>query len=129
MITMTEGIQAWMLPCPVKAWAGVDCPGCGFQRSLWALVQGDLVESWSHYPPLIPFLLTMVLVVVWVRSKWQHRQVALVAAVAVTCVFIIGNYAVKMRGGHPASEGRQATHLHELSDNPAVSLASIAEKK
>lgn len=115
MITMTEGNHAWMLPCPIKAWAGVDCPGCGFQRSLWALVQGDFTESWAHYPPLIPFLLTMVLVVISVRSRWRFRQVALVTAVVVTCLFIVGNYAVKMS--------------HTEMKNSAFSLASETEKK
>nr|WP_294791533.1 DUF2752 domain-containing protein [uncultured Mucilaginibacter sp.] len=46
-----------LLPCPFKYITGLDCPGCGFQRSLLALVQGNLSESFRLYPPTIPLLL------------------------------------------------------------------------
>jgi hypothetical protein len=45
------------LPCPFKYVTGIDCPGCGFQRSVVALIQGDLHQSFLLYPPAIPLLL------------------------------------------------------------------------
>jgi hypothetical protein len=85
-----------MLPCPVKTWWGIDCPGCGFQRAFFALLQGDLSESWHHYPALIPFLVTMVLVPVAVKTQWPYRKWALWGALAVTCTFITTHYVIKM---------------------------------
>jgi hypothetical protein len=46
-----------MLPCPFKYITGIDCPGCGFQRSVLALIQGDLHKSLLYYPPAIPLIL------------------------------------------------------------------------
>ena len=46
-----------MLPCPFKYLTGIDCPGCGFQRSVLALMQGDLHKSFDLYPPTIPLLI------------------------------------------------------------------------
>ncbi|WP_426669116.1 DUF2752 domain-containing protein [Mucilaginibacter sp. McL0603] len=46
-----------MLPCPFKYITGIDCPGCGFQRSVIALIQGDLHKSFLFYPPAIPLLI------------------------------------------------------------------------
>lgn len=46
-----------MLSCPFKFITGIDCPGCGFQRSLLALLQGDLHQSFQLYPPAIPLLI------------------------------------------------------------------------
>jgi hypothetical protein len=46
-----------MLPCPFKYITGIDCPGCGFQRSVVALTQGDLHKSFLFYPPAIPLLI------------------------------------------------------------------------
>lgn len=96
----THDPSGWMLTCPVKAWTGVDCPGCGFQRSMWALVQGNLGESWHHYPPLIPFLVTVALLLVAFRTRLRHRMQLLAASVAVTCAFIATHYVCKMFMDH-----------------------------
>lgn len=34
----------------------MDCPGCGFQRSLLALFEGDLRTSLTLYPATLPCL-------------------------------------------------------------------------
>ncbi len=46
-----------MFPCPFKYITGIDCPGCGFQRAVVALIQGDLHKSFLFYPPAIPLLI------------------------------------------------------------------------
>lgn len=45
-----------LLPCPFKYLTGLDCPGCGFQRAVLSLVQGNFSESFKLYPPTIPLL-------------------------------------------------------------------------
>ncbi|MFI5139848.1 MAG: DUF2752 domain-containing protein [Sphingobacteriales bacterium] len=50
-------LQNHLIPCPFKYLTGIDCPGCGFQRSVLALFQGDLHKSFTLYPPTIPLLL------------------------------------------------------------------------
>ena len=50
-------LQNHLLPCPFKYITGIDCPGCGFQRAVIALIQGNLHKSFLLYPPAIPLLL------------------------------------------------------------------------
>ena len=50
-------LQGHLLPCPFKYLTGIDCPGCGFQRSVIALIQGDLQKSFLLYPAAIPLIL------------------------------------------------------------------------
>jgi hypothetical protein len=50
-------LQNHLLPCPFKYLTGIDCPGCGFQRSVLALIKGNLAQSFTFYPPTIPLLL------------------------------------------------------------------------
>jgi hypothetical protein len=56
-LVFLKWLQGHLAPCPFKYLTGIDCPGCGFQRSVLALVQGDLHTSFSVYPPAIPLLL------------------------------------------------------------------------
>ncbi len=50
-------LQNHLLRCPFKYLTGIDCPGCGFQRSVLALIQGDIHKSFMLYPATIPLLL------------------------------------------------------------------------
>jgi len=34
--------------CPIHAWTGLLCPGCGATRALAALLRGHLAEAWRH---------------------------------------------------------------------------------
>lgn len=53
-------LQDYLLPCPFKYLTGIDCPGCGFQRSVLALLQGNLQQSFTIYPPAIPLLIFFI---------------------------------------------------------------------
>jgi len=50
-------LQNHLIPCPFKYLTGIDCPGCGFQRSVIALIRGDLYKSLALYPATIPLIL------------------------------------------------------------------------
>ena len=50
----------WMLPCPLYQWTGWQCPFCGAQRMMQALMHGDFVQAFNYNPLLmcaLPFLL------------------------------------------------------------------------
>ncbi|MEM7037337.1 MAG: DUF2752 domain-containing protein [Bacteroidota bacterium] len=93
---ITSNADSWMLSCPSKSLFGVDCPGCGFQRAFADLLQGDFAGCWEHYPPLLPFLITILLLGVALWTRWRYRLPALVTAFATTCLFILVNYSAKM---------------------------------
>src|SRR6185312_3674169 len=56
-LASSRWLQNHLLPCPFKYLTGIDCPGCGFQRSVIALIQGNLHKSLQLYPAAIPLLL------------------------------------------------------------------------
>ena len=41
------------LTCSFKEVSGIDCLGCGMQRSFVSLLRGDIYESVLYYPPLL----------------------------------------------------------------------------
>ncbi|SFW13007.1 Protein of unknown function [Sinomicrobium oceani] len=89
-------LQDHLLPCPFKWFTGIDCPGCGFQRSFLALLQGDLVRSLELYPATIPFLLLCVIALRYVVSTPGKKSVVLRTTFFLTGGIMMVSYAVKM---------------------------------
>lgn len=52
-----EITEADMLPCLSKQLLGLECPGCGLQRSVALLLSGQVTESFLMYPGLYPMML------------------------------------------------------------------------
>jgi hypothetical protein len=90
-------LQSHLIRCPFKYVTGIDCPGCGFQRSVLALVQGNLHESFTLYPPTIPLLLVLAYylagrVLKWNGEKFVSKRMLVIAMAAI----VIFNYGVKL---------------------------------
>lgn len=64
--------DSWMLPCMTKQMIGMDCPGCGIQRSISLLLHGDIIGSFLMYPALLPiiFLLSFLIFDMFVNVKY-----------------------------------------------------------
>ena len=45
-----------MLPCLNKQLFGVDCPGCGMQRSVELLLHGQFLAAFQMYPAIYTIL-------------------------------------------------------------------------
>ena len=69
-----DWLEHHLLPCPTKYFFGVECPGCGMQRAIIELLRGNLIESIKLYPPLIPMLLMLVVLIINLKvnsAVWQ----------------------------------------------------------
>lgn len=85
-----------MLPCWWKNLTGIDCPGCGIQRSVWALVRGDIVESIKLYPALFPLAFTFVLI--FLNRVYQHTQIEKLLRISYisSVIIILCNFLLKL---------------------------------
>ena len=96
MSALADWLEGHQASCMIKSATGVECPGCGFQRSLVALLRGDLGEAWDMYPPLFPLLITallMVFALTFRRYPWRGK--ALLISFIVTLGFVVVNYIAK----------------------------------
>lgn len=89
-----DWLEHHLLPCPTKYFFGMECPGCGMQRSIIELLRGNLIESIKLYPPLIPMLLMLVVLVINLKvnsAVWQkvlkYFFVANVAIILINYIF------------------------------------------
>ncbi|TZF85668.1 DUF2752 domain-containing protein (plasmid) [Pedobacter sp. BS3] len=96
LLLITNRLQNYLLPCPFKKLTGIDCPGCGFQRSVVALFRGDLTESWQLYPPTIPLLVLFTVSFIGSRYDFAFKNIAIKSLIYVAGGFVMIAYLNKM---------------------------------
>lgn len=96
-LTFVSWLQNHLIPCPFKYLTGIDCPGCGFQRSVIALIHGNLQKSFNLYPAAIPLMLLAIYVAADCYFKLDNsRNLVKKTLFMVVGLLIIGSYCYKM---------------------------------
>ncbi len=85
-----------MQSCFYKKHLGMECPGCGTQRAILKLMEGDLVGSIKMYPPLFLVLLTFTFLVLHLIFRFKKGGVILKYLAGSTAVFMFLNYLYKV---------------------------------
>lgn len=89
-------LESHMLSCVYKKYFGIECPGCGFQRSFYYLLQGDLHESFRSYPPLIPLLIMFIFLGLHLIFKFKNGSKILLSFYILNTTIILTNYIIKL---------------------------------
>ena len=89
-------MEDYMLPCLNKKLFGLDCPGCGLQRSVALLWQGDLMWALQMYPAIFPLLALLGFLVsgLFIRFKYAHE--IKLSLMLLTVGTILVSYLIKM---------------------------------
>ena len=61
--------EDYMLPCLTKKFFGIDCFGCGFQRSLSFIFQGEFIAAFKMYPAIYTLILFAAFLIINIFSK------------------------------------------------------------
>ncbi len=85
-----------MLDCHWKKSTGLDCPGCGMQRSFYDLIQGDLIESLHQFPALLPLVFLIFYSLLHLISPKRFPAKWIVVSVSLTAVLMVGNWIIKL---------------------------------
>lgn len=92
---MIHWLESHLMPCFFKYYIGIDCPGCGMQRSFILLLKGQLIESIKMYPALLPILGMISLLALHIIFKFKQGANILKLNFIFTTLLIIGNYIFK----------------------------------
>lgn len=83
--------HAWMPKCPVKLITGLQCPGCGMQRFLHAMLQGHVREAFSYnyfLIPVLPYLSLFLVRELMPRGKSRDKLTNAIEHKAVVALYI-----------------------------------------
>lgn len=95
-LSFIEWLHNHLIPCPFKYLTGYDCPGCGFQRSVLALLQGNLKASLHLYPATIPMLLVTAYTIIDALYPFDSKAYVRKGLYIATAAIIIVSYVCKM---------------------------------
>ena len=96
LISIVDWLERNMAPCFWKKYLGVECPGCGMQRAIIALLKGNFLESLKIYPALIPTILMLILLVLHLIFKFKKGAFYLKISFIFTVSIIVFSYIFKI---------------------------------
>ncbi len=92
----TDISEQYMLPCLNKRIFGIDCPGCGIQRSVALLFQGDFVGAFHMYPAIYPLFMLLFILVLSVLFKNKILIKLKIFFMIASVVTVLINYILKI---------------------------------
>lgn len=67
-----------MLPCSIKDLTGLDCPGCGGQRAISAILKGDFKQAFYYNELIYIYLIVIIYLYIFYIEKYlvKDEQIA-----------------------------------------------------
>ncbi len=88
-----------MLTCGIKKLTGIDCPGCGIQRSFLKLIHGEFLESLELFPALLPFLMLMTYTLLHLKFMFKNGHKVILILFFSTVSLTILNFTLGFLSG------------------------------
>lgn len=90
-------MEDYMLPCLFKQTFGIDCIGCGIQRSIAFLLKGQFEYAFYMFPAIYTTLLFFLSVGLFVVDKKHNYQKIVITLAIVNAIIMIISYVYKMK--------------------------------
>lgn len=85
--------EKYMLPCFSKMIFGIDCPGCGLQRSIVLLFEGQVTNAFKMYPAVGTTLVFFMFVGLhFIDKKRSYHQLMIIFAVINAFIMIFAYF-------------------------------------
>lgn len=92
---MIHWLEQHMTSCYFKTQLGIDCPGCGMQRSLIELLKGNIQQSFYFNAALIPFIITVFLLIFQLIAKHKNGGKWVMWSFIFTTTITVVQYVIK----------------------------------
>jgi len=89
-------MEEYMLPCLNKKLFGVDCMGCGLQRAIALIFQGEFVAAFQMYPAVYSLITLFLYVGLNIFFKFKNSNKIIGALAILTVATIIISFVIKL---------------------------------
>jgi hypothetical protein len=85
-----------MLPCMNKQFFGVECPGCGTQRAIAFLLEGEFYEAFKIFPAIYTLALFFVFLLLHLLDQKRNYTKLVIAIAILNGAVILIAYFIKI---------------------------------
>ena len=91
-----SGLDDFMLPCLNKTLFGVDCLGCGIQRSISLIFQGQFVAAYKMYPAIFTLFVLAIFLIFNLFIKFKHDYKIKMGLIILIVILVVISYLFKI---------------------------------
>lgn len=91
-----EIMEELLLPCLNKQVFIIECYGCGGQRSILLLLNGDFHGAFFMFPAIYPILILLGFVIFNLFYKFQKDYFIKITLILITAIVLAVSYLFKM---------------------------------
>lgn len=89
-------MEEYMLPCLNKKLLGFDCLGCGMQRAIALIFQGEFVAAFNMYPAIYSLITLFLFIGINIFFKFKHSNKIISALAIITVATILVSFIIKL---------------------------------
>ncbi|WP_346881453.1 DUF2752 domain-containing protein [uncultured Algibacter sp.] len=89
-------MEEYMLPCINKKLFGMECMGCGIQRSFALLLKGEFIDAFFMYPAIYSLILLFLSIGINIFFKFKQSNLVISSLAIITIITIITNFTLKI---------------------------------
>lgn len=91
-----SGLDDFMLPCLNKTLFGIDCLGCGLQRSISLIFQGQFVAAYKMYPAIYTLFILAIFLIFNLFIKFKHDYKIKMGLIFLNVIIVVISYLFKI---------------------------------
>jgi hypothetical protein len=89
-------MEGYFLPCLNKKMFGVECFGCGTQRSFLLLVKGDFIGAFHMFPAIYTSIILFACIGLHFIDKSRNYHKAMITMAIINAVVMVISYFYKV---------------------------------
>jgi uncharacterized protein YqgC (DUF456 family) len=89
-------MEEFLLPCLNKQLFGLECYGCGSQRAMLLLSEGEFSQAFRMFPAIYSILILLIFVLYNLFYKFKNDFSIKIGLILINVAIILINYVINM---------------------------------
>jgi hypothetical protein len=95
MQLLIKGLEDFMLPCMWKKTFGMDCMGCGMQRSIAYLFKGEFSAALHMYPAIYSLIVMFAFLILHLKFQFKNGHKIILGLFIINISIIVFSFILK----------------------------------